>query len=284
MLDAHCALGEGPLWSASEGVLYWLDIHRRRLHACRPVSSETRTIPLPATTGAAALCSDGRMLLATSRGIGRFDPVSRRFDPIPGTAPDWPSRYNDGGCDRAGRFWTGTTRLEGASGREQLHRLGTDGNLASIDGGFTICNGIGWSPDDKRLYFTDSSTRRIYLYDYELATGTVTNRRIFIEVPPETGVPDGLAVDAEGCIWVALWDGAAIARYDSAGKLERTVKLPLRRPTSCAFGGPRLETLFITSARRGLSRRALADAPLSGSLLAIEPGVRGLPKPAYAGF
>ena len=284
VLPADCVLGEGPFWSAEEGVLYWLDIRLQKLHAWRPATAETRTQRLPAPTGAAAPCADGRLLVATSRGIGRFDTRTARFDLIANTAPDWPrSRYNDGKCDRAGRFWTGTMRLKGPHGQEKLYRLEPDLGFTCADGGFTLCNGLGWSPDDRCLYLADSHAGCIFVYDFDLATGSIANRRVFAQVPAAAGVPDGLTVDSEGCVWVACARGWRLVRYDPDGSAERIVQLPVSRPTSCAFGGPDLATLYITSARGGLARRALAEAPWSGSLLAIEPGVPGLPEPVFAG-
>jgi sugar lactone lactonase YvrE len=283
VLRTKCVLGEGPLWDPDRKELLWLDINRQRLHAFRPAHGVMRRHRLPALPGAAVRCTDGALLLATHHGIGHYDPETCCFNLVPGTAPDWPrSRFNDGKCDRAGRFWTGTMRLSGDASREKLYRFEAGRDLVCVDGGFTVCNGLGWSPDDRTFYLVDTAAGRIYAYDFDLLSGAVANRRIFAEVPAEAGRPDGLSVDAQGGVWVANSGGWQLMRYDDGGRLERTVRLPVPRPTSCVFGGPGLDTLYVTSSRLGLSRRELADAPLSGSLFALDPGVVGLPEPRFA--
>ena len=282
-LASKCVLGEGPVWDAGSATLYWLDIALQRLHAYRPVTARTCTARVPAATGAAAKCATGALLLATRRGIGPFDPGTARFKRVPATATQWPrNRYNDGKCDRAGRFWTGTLRLAGPASRERLFRFDPRGGLACMDEGFTACNGLGWSPDDRRFYLVDTFARCVFVYDFDLASGTIENRRVFAQWPDGPGVPDGLTVDADGCVWVANAGAGQLVRFDANGTIERTVSLPVPRPTSCTFGGPGLGTLFVTSSRLGLSRSDLAAAPLSGSLLMFDPGVAGLAEPAFA--
>ena len=283
VLKAGCVLGEGPLWDPDRKALLWLDISRQRLHTFRPASAAMRCHRLPARPGAAVRCSDGRLLLATHQGIGQYDPETCSFDLLQDTAPDWPrSRFNDGKCDRAGRFWTGTMRLSGDPGREKLYRFEAGRGLACVDEGFTVCNGLGWSPDDRTFYLTDTAAGRIYAYDFDLLSGAIANRRVFAEVPVAAGRPDGLSVDADGGVWVASSGGWRLTRYDHDGRVERAVRLPVPRPTSCAFGGPGLATLFVTSSRLGLSRHDLAEAPLSGGLFVLDAGVVGLPEPCFA--
>jgi sugar lactone lactonase YvrE len=153
-----------------------------------------------------------------------------------------------------------------------------------VDSGFTVPNGLGFSPDDRRLYFTDTDRHTVYEYDFDLEAGSATGRRPLIVLDPRHGKPDGLTVDAEGCLWVAVWDGWHVARYSPRGELLQRLRLPVPRPTSCCFGGTRLQTLYVTSARVRLDATALAAAPLSGALFALElPGVRGLPETPFAG-
>jgi sugar lactone lactonase YvrE len=277
-LALSCVLGEGPLWDSVRGLLYWLDIGRRRLHSWRLATGETRSHWLPAVPGAVATCADSRLLIATSRGFGYYDPDTGLMDVLAATAPGWPTRrFNDGKCDRAGRFWTGTMRLRGDAGREGLFRFETGRDLARVDEGFTVCNGLDWSPDGRVLYVVDTAVHRIYAYDFDVASGTLTNRRIFVDTSNIEGRPDGLAVDAEGGVWVAIAGGWQLMRYGPDGLADRTLSLPVPRPTSCTFGGPALDTLYITSSRLGLSRRELADAPLSGCLFAFDVGFTGQP-------
>ena len=283
LLALPCVLGEGPLWDMDRGTVYWLDISRQRLHAYRPATREVRSHRLPALPGAVVLCADHRLLVATSRGIGQYDPDTGLFDLVAGTEPGWPwRRFNDGKCDRAGRFWTGTMRLRGETGREGLYRFEAGRGLTCVDEGFTVCNGLGWSPDDRTLYLADTEARRIYAYDFDVASGSVANRRVFVDASDTGGKPDGLAVDTEGGVWVAISGGWQLRRYDPDGLPERTVRLPVPRPTSCTFGGPALDSLYVTSSRLGLSRRELADAPLSGCLLAFDVVFTGKPEPPFS--
>jgi sugar lactone lactonase YvrE len=283
VLKTDCVLGEGPLWDPDGKALLWLDISRQRLHAFRLECGAVRRHRLPVLPCAAVRCTSGALLLATHQGIGHYDPETCCFDLVPGTAPEWPrSRFNDGKCDRAGRFWTGTMRLAGEPGREKLYRFEAGRGLVCVDEGFTVCNGLGWSPDDRTFYLTDTAASRIYAYDFDVLSGAVANRRTFAEVPAAAGRPDGLSVDAHGGVWVANSGGWRLTRYDQDGCIERTVRLPVPRPTSCAFGGPGLETLFVTSSRLGLSRRELAAAPLSGSVFVLDAGVAGLPEACFA--
>lgn len=278
VLAPACVLGEGPLWDSVRGIVYWLDISRRRLHAYRLATRETRSHWLPANPGAVATCADSRLLIASGRGIGRYDPDTGFLDFFAGTAPGWPKRrFNDGKCDGAGRFWTGTMRLRGDAGCEGLFRFEAGRGLARADGGFTLCNGLDWSPDDRVLYLTDTAARRIYAYDFDVVLGTVANRRVFVETSDIEGRPDGLAVDAEGGVWVAISGSWQLRRYGPDGLPERTLRLPVPRPTSCTFGGPALDMLYVTSSRLGLSRGELADAPLSGCLFAFDVGFTGKP-------
>src|SRR5690606_20287098 len=165
----------------------------------------------------------------------------------------------------------------------RLWRLDPDGRTYEMDRGFHVSNGLGWSPDDKTFYFTDTAKQTIYAYDFDLESGAIGNRRVFVTVPESEGKPDGLTVDAEGFVWSAHWDGWCVTRYDPEGKVERVINLPVPRPTSCVFGGPDLQTLFVTTARIRLSAAQLADAPLSGSVFAIDTGIKGLLDPMFAG-
>jgi sugar lactone lactonase YvrE len=152
-----------------------------------------------------------------------------------------------------------------------------------MDRGFHVANGVGWTPDDRLFYFTDTQKQVIYAYDFDLASGEIANRRMFITVPEAEGKPDGMTVDAEGFLWVAHWDGWCVTRYDPDGKVDRVINLPVPRPTSCVFGGPDLQTLYVTSARIRLSAAQLAEAPLSGSVFSIDTGIKGLPENLYGG-
>ncbi len=193
------------------------------------------------------------------------------------------NRFNDARCDRAGRLWAGSMPLDAATPTGALYRFDAAGAWEKMDSGFAVSNGLDWSPDDRTFYFVDTGPGIIYAYDFDIATGEISKRREFARIAPEEGRPDGLTVDADGNVWCAIWDGWCVRRYRPDGRLDREISLPVPRPTSCAFGGKDLETLFITSARVRLPERTLADAPLSGGVFALEPGVCGQRPVSFVG-
>jgi sugar lactone lactonase YvrE len=185
------------------------------------------------------------------------------------------NRFNDGKVDSRGRLWGGTMSIDAGTVSGALYMFGPGGSWVCRDRGFHVSNGLDWSPDDRTMYFCDTNAGVIYAYDFDVETGEIANRRPFVREPAERGKPDGLTVDVEGMIWCAFWDGWCVRRYDPQGRLVETLELPVPRPSSCCFGGPDMETLYITTARIRLTEAALSEAPLSGHLLAYRPGVRG---------
>jgi len=277
-------LGEGPTWLASERRLAFVDILAPAVIIADPADGSFHVHQTPELVSAVVPRSRGGFVVAAQTGLKTFDPGTGRLTIIAAPEADKPgNRFNDGKCDRRGRFFAGTLAIDTTPGHGSLYSLDADGRSALIDSGFHIANGLGWSPDDKSFYFTDSGARRIYIYDYDLCTGAMARRRTFVDVPEGVGIPDGLTVDAEGFVWSAHWDGWCITRYDPDGKVDRVINLPVPRPTSCCFGGPDFATLYVTSARIRLSAQQLAEAPLSGSVFAVQPGVHGLPETAFAG-
>jgi len=284
VLPAAAVLGESPWWSAAAARLHWVDILGLTVNAFDPATGTNVAVPTEVVIGSVVGRRAGGLIAATQRGIQALDPATGRMQPLADPESDRPgNRFNDGKCDRAGRLIAGTMSLESAPGRGSLYRIDADGRWTRLDEGFTVSNGVGFSPDGTRLYFSDSHSRRIWLYDYDPAAGTVRSRRVFAEIDQRRGLPDGLTVDAEGGVWVALWDGWQVIRLAPDGREDRAIALPVPRPTSCMFGGPGLDTLYVTSARLRLSAETLAEAPLSGGLLALRPGIQGLPEPAFAG-
>lgn len=282
---AHALLGEGPIWSPRDGALYWVDILTPSVHAWRASDGSSTETKLGAMVSVALPKATGGLLVATPDGLMTLDPASKRLAPLCHPEAARPgNRYNDGKCDRRGRLWIASMDMATVAHRGQLFKVEADGSWAVMDSGFTVPNGLGWSPDNTRMYFTDTERRTVYAYDFDLLSGTIANRRPFIELAESDGKPDGLTVDEEGCLWIALWDAWAVARFAPDGRELLRVRMPVPRPTSCCFGGAALDTLFVTSASVRLSAEALAAAPLSGSLFAFElPGVRGLPETAFAG-
>jgi sugar lactone lactonase YvrE len=284
VVDCKNVLGEGAVWCPREQLLWWIDISSPTLWRFEPRSGRVEHWPLPKPPGSFALRKHGGFLFAFRNGFATLEEPGGELDwrDVPGLALG-DERFNDGKTDRAGRFWTGTLdrKLGAAIGR--LYRVEPDFGVTAMDRGFTISNGIGWSPDDRIMYFTDTPSRRIYRYDFDAAVGRIANRRVFVEVEPGHGGPDGMTVDAEGCVWSAQFDRWCIHRYAPDGTLERSIRLPVQRPTTCMFGGPDLATLYVTSARMDLAADALAAQPHAGGLFALDPGVRGLPEPRFGG-
>ena len=193
------------------------------------------------------------------------------------------NRTNDGACDARGRLWVGTMALDERSPSAALYRVDADLRVTRVLAGTTISNGLGWSPDGARFYFIDSQTRRVDVFAFDPETGALGERRPLVTVDVDGAVPDGMAVDAEGCLWVALHGGWGLNRYTAEGELLEEVRLPVAKVTSCCFGGPGLRHLYVTTRRESLSEAELAQQPLAGALLRLDLGVAGLPTNAFAG-
>ncbi len=276
-------LGEGPRWDARRGRLYWLDIKGKRLHWLEPSGGGQAVLDLPARASALAPRGDGSLVMATDQGVAVLDPDSGRFDLRLELEPERPgNRTNDGGIDMAGRFWISTMDDAEAVDSGALYRLDADWSCHPVRDGMGIPNTICVSPAGDTLYVGDSKEQTIYAWDLD-ATGVLSGQREFADTRGTDASPDGSAVDAEGGLWNAQWGGWRVVRYLPDGTVGEIIPLPVEQPTSCAFGGKDLDTLYITSARVGLSEEALAEQPLAGSLFAIRTGVKGLSLPEFAG-
>ncbi len=278
VVEIRSELGEGPLWAEEQQALYWIDCLRPAAYRYDPATGENRTLDLPLDSPIGALAfRRGGYILALESGIKSVDADGKSPQLLchPEKGRD-ENRYNDGKADRAGRFFVGSLNKSDRDPTGALYRIDPDGSCREIDGPFVCANGMDWSPDDRVFYFVDSGSRNIFAYDYDAASGAIENRRVVATISSEEGVPDGLCIDREGFLWVAHWDGWCISRFDPKGRRERQVRVPVPRPTSLCFGGPRLDRLYITSAATDLDQAALEAAPLSGSLFVHEPGVRGL--------
>lgn len=283
MVAAGDALGECPVWSAGEGRLYWTDVSAPALKWYQPATGTSGIRPLPKPLGAFVLRADEGMLAAFRAGLAYLDPATGAIEWHTEAVDLGDTRFNDGKCDAKGRFWVGTLDRQFRQGRAALYRVDRGLECRRMDGPFDLCNGLAWSPDNRAMYLTDTRAYAIYAYDFDLARGEIANRRLFVSFAGARGRPDGCAIDTEGFLWSAEVHGWCLNRYDPNGRCERKVELPVERPTSCAFGGPDLATLFVTTSTMGLSPEALAGQPLAGGLLALDPGVKGLPEPRFAG-
>jgi sugar lactone lactonase YvrE/DNA-binding IclR family transcriptional regulator len=271
-------LAEGPVWSAREKRLYWVDILAPSINRFDPATRSNEEVALPRLVSAVVERRGGGFVALTQGGLESFDFASGTLTPlVDPEAEISDNRFNDGKCDRQGRLWAGTMRLDASRASGSLYAIKPDLSWGRHESGLTVANGLDWSPDGRTFYFADSAPGRIYAYDFDESAGTVKRRRVFAEIDAAAGRPDGLAVDSEGCVWCAIWDGWCLHRYAPDGRLLREVKLPIPRPTSVAFGGDDLKTLFITSARVRLPSRILAEAPFSGGLFTLPVDVPGLP-------
>ena len=276
-------LGEGPVWVASEQALYWLDIKGLKLNRYDPTTGESRSWPTPFRIGSIAPRATGGFVGGGERGLVLIDAAITRFDVFADPEPHLPgNRFNDGKLDPFGRFWAGTMDDAEERATGALYRLDADLSWSRRDDGYQVANGPAFSPDGRFLYHTDSAARTIYRFDLD-ADGGLTGKRSSARFHQADGHPDGMTVDRDGCLWVAFWDGWCVRRLSPEGVTVALLPLPVQRPTSCAFGGPGLDRLFVTSATIGLDQAARAAQPLAGGLFMIDVGATGCAAPPFAG-
>lgn len=281
VLPVQNKLGEGPLWHAQEQALYWVDIESDCFYRWSPETGKLDSFEVGLPIGALGFRQAGGLVLATRDGFAFWNEADRSLQMIADPEADKPeARFNDGAVDPQGRFLAGTMG-QGYTGT--LYRLDPDGSVHTLETGVGISNGIGWSPDNATMYYTDSLARVIYAYDYDAATGAISNRRDLIRVPEEEGLPDGLTVDSEGYIWSARWGGWNVTRHAPDGTVDREVRLPVSLITSCTFGGPNLDELYITTAWTDLSPEQRQAQPMAGDLFRLKTDVRGQGEPRFAG-
>lgn len=283
LLTPKAELAESPTWDAVSGHLIWLDVAGRHVHRLDPLSGRVESFSTPHLVGAIAPRASGGFIVAHEDGFGFLDRAGA-FTPI--TNPlrrDVEERMNDGKCDSRGRFWAGTISRDRQVSDASLYCLDVDQSVTTALTGVTLSNGIAWSPDDFLMYYIDTPSRQVRVFDFDIASGALSDGRPFVDIPPEAGLPDGMATDVEGCVWVALWGGAAIRRYTPDGVLDRVYEFPVCLITSLAFGGEDLGDLYVTSAARRLSAESRSNEPAAGRLFRLRPGVTGVPTRAYGG-
>lgn len=289
LVGRGASLGECPVWDDISQRLYWIDCNAPALLSCDAGGGAYTRCVLREKIGSFALRADAQhdgksAVAALESGFVMLDLQSGETEAITDPEADKPqNRFNDGKCDPAGRFWAGTMRAGLAEPHGALYRLDPNGGATRMLDGLTVPNGLAWSPDGTVMYFADSPTGAIQACDFDRQEGRMGAPRVFAEPGSAPGFPDGATVDAEGYLWSARWDGGCLARYAPDGRLDRIVKLPVSRVTSCAFGGPRLDRLYITTASAGLRRWKRWAQPKAGGLFVHEPGVEGLPEPRFAG-
>ncbi|VVQ08421.1 6-deoxy-6-sulfogluconolactonase [Pseudomonas fluorescens] len=288
IVDARNAVGESPVWVAEENALYWVDIPAGHLQRWSADSGHVDTWTTPQMLACIARQSKGRWVAGMESGFFELHPHndgsldSVLLADVNHARPDM--RLNDGRCDRQGRFWAGSMVLNmganAAEGALYRYSAGQPGPLEAQLGGFIVPNGLGFSPDGRTMYLSDSHplVQQIWAFDYDIDNGMPSNRRLFIDMHQFPGRPDGAAVDAEGCYWICANDAGLIHRFTPDGRLDRSLAVPVKKPTMCAFGGSRLDTLFVTSIRPGDDQD---EQSLAGGVFALDPGVKGLPEPAF---
>jgi sugar lactone lactonase YvrE len=285
ILDAKALLGEGPCWHEPTGELYWVDIEGEAVHIFDPGTGVDRRIGVGQMPGFVVARRSGGMVVGTQHGFQALDPATGVLTPIHDPEVGLKeNRFNDGKCDSAGRLWAGTTRIAHDRADGALYCLDAGGGCHRKLGDIWISNGLAWSGDDQTMYYIDSPTQRVVAFDFDVAGGGISGQRTVIEVPEGMGTPDGMTIDEEGMLWVALWDGWRVTRWNPAdGRLLGEVEMPVARPTSCVFGGENLDELYITSASTRLPAGELAKQPLAGGLFRVRPGIRGARTHAWAG-
>jgi sugar lactone lactonase YvrE len=287
----HNILGEGCFWDAGRGLLWWLDVPMPSLlQSLDPATGATKSYPMPEMITSMRAKKDGTgLIVACHSGISSFDFATGVLTHLLNPEPQLPyNRSNDGGTDARGRFWFGTMQnniapngsgidLVGGSGT--LYRLDSDNTLTAWESGIWVSNTVCWSPDNRTMYFCDTVSETIFAYDFDLDAGVMSNKRPFAKF--DRGVPDGSSVDADGCLWNARWDGGCVVRFNPRGEVDTVIDLPVNKVTSCAFAGPNLDQLYITTARYGMSDADFAAAPLSGNLFVCQPGAKGMIAPEF---
>lgn len=292
VLDARNAVGESPVWHAGEQALYWVDISACTLNRWTLANNQLSRWQAPEMLACIAASVTGGWVAGAESGVFALSPQAggvlgfERLATVSHAAPGM--RFNDGRCDRQGRFLAGTmlmamaaSQAEGCIYRYQAPGDGP-GQLVELLDGFKTPNGMAFSPDGRTMYLSDShaSVQMVWAFDYDPATGTPSNRRIFVDMNPLPGRPDGAAVDAEGCYWICGNDAGLVHRFTPNGKLDQSLAVPVKKPAMCAFGGAQLDTLYVTSIRPdGVD---LSDQPLAGGVFALRPGVCGVPEPQFS--
>jgi sugar lactone lactonase YvrE len=282
-IRSEALLGEGPRWDVLARRLLWVDIEAGELHLFDPARGEDRAIQLGSRVGAASPTKDaGAVLVALADRLALVDLADESLRTLVEIPHGNGMRLNDGACDAAGRFWIGSMALDETPGAAALYRYSA-GSCECVLDGVTLSNGLGWSLDETTMYYVDSMTYRVDRFDFERDSGAISNRRPFATIERGAGIPDGLAVDDDGCVWVALWGGGALRRYTPEGELERTIPVPAERVTACCFGGDDGRELYITTASFELGREERERQPLAGCVFVTDVGVSGPPAHPFAG-
>jgi sugar lactone lactonase YvrE len=283
--DIRAALGEGPSWDGNRQVLYWVDILGKRFYEFNPSDGKLNEYQSDQLLGAVVPRQSGGFILAMQHGLYSFRPETNEWlsihDP---EAHKLDNRFNDGKCDPSGRFWTGTLSMTGKSQDCALYRMDPDLSVTKVMEGISLSNGMGWSPEGTTMYFIDTPTYSVAAFDYDLASGSISGKRLLIDIPRNAGAPDGMTVDEEGMLWIAHWGGYQVTRWNPrTGTMLQSLSVPAPHVTSCVFGGKNRNELYITTARESLSEDLLHQYPLSGGLFRVKLDICGAESYSFIG-
>ncbi|GAB4461164.1 MAG: SMP-30/gluconolactonase/LRE family protein [Elainellaceae cyanobacterium] len=282
VLNARARLGECPLWDGAAQLLYWVDVYNHRVHQFDPATGRDRFLEVGDVVSAIALAGEQQILMALGNRLALLDTQSGTQQTLYTAEFDCPgTRFNDGKCDAQGRFWIGS--ISPQPGQAALYRYDPDGSWQTMETGLTISNGLGWNPAGDTFYLTDSPQRKIFAYSFDVATGTIGDRRVLVDLGDEPVEPDGLAIDTQGNLWSALWDGWCVVQFDAAGRELQRISLPVQRPTCPIFGGAALTDLYVTSASVGLSQAEIQAGFYAGDLFCLRTDFTGLPAHRFGG-
>ncbi len=284
-LESKAVIGEGPCWHPEKKLFYWVDIFSKKLFICRPKTRTRRIIKLPEMVGCVVPRKSGGVIVALQNGIAALDIETEKLTYLLEIEKHLPAnRFNDGKCDPAGRLVVGTMAIQATPGAGALYSIDKNLQVKKLLDNLCISNGMGWSLDYSIFYFIDSPTRKVMAFDYNLETGDIRNKRVIITVPKVMGVPDGMTVDEKGMLWIALWGGSCVSRWNPlTGKLLQIFPIPALNASSCTFGGLEMDELYITTARQGMNKAQLNKFPLSGSIFRFKTDIKGMKNFIFTG-
>ncbi len=278
LYEIKADLGEGAFWNYQTQEFFWIDILKNQLHIYNPQTKKNRTIKMPSPIGTVVPDDQNSAIVALEDGIYKVDVASEEISIVSDVEKEVKgNRFNDGKCDPNGNLWVGSMHYGQSSPEAKVYKIEKDGKTTMMIDSVTISNGIVWTKDHKTMYYIDTPTSQIRAYDYNAEDATISNERVAVEVNEEDGSPDGMTIDSEDKLWVGMWNGDAVARYDPiSGKLMSKIEVPAHNVTSCAFGGPNLDLLYITTAAVDMTPEEANAKPLSGALFVVKPGVKGV--------
>ena len=282
-LKTDALLGEGAFWNHATQTFFWVDIQGKALHIYDPATQTNRTLPTPSRIGTVVPARGNQAIIALEDGAYLIDTQTGDLEPFAAIEADQPdNRFNDGKCDPAGRLWVGSMSTVGKKSSGSLYMVDKQGGVTRQLDSVTTSNGIVWTADQKTMYYIDTPTRKIRAFDFDMATGDISGERVAVEVADSLGSPDGMAIDREGMLWVGMWKGQAVARFNpQTGEFISKIEVPALNVTACAFGGENLDTLYITTASVGMSEEQRLNFPDAGSVFKAVPGVIGVKSPFF---